>query len=70
MCIRDRLTYHGFTGWAVLEWECAIKDSVQGAREGAPFIQNHIIEVTEKAFDDFAESGVDKTTNKSILGIG
>ena len=28
------------------------------------------IEVNEKAFDDFAESGVDETTNKSILGIG
>ncbi|MBO0780651.1 MAG: sugar phosphate isomerase/epimerase, partial [Ktedonobacteraceae bacterium] len=29
------LTQNGFSSWAVLEWECCIKDSVQGAREGA-----------------------------------
>ena len=31
-------TQYGFDGWAVLEWECCIKDSEQGAAEGAPFI--------------------------------
>ena len=54
----------------VLEWECAIKDSVQGAREGAPFIQNHIITVSQGAFDDFIDkSGDNKEANKKILGI-
>mgnify|MGYP003302952802 CR=1 FL=1 len=28
-----------------------------------------IIEVTEKAFDDFADSKMDKETNKKLLGI-
>ncbi|MFN4976108.1 MAG: sugar phosphate isomerase/epimerase, partial [Bacteroidota bacterium] len=37
--------------------------------EGAPFIKNHIIRVTEKAFDDFAGTGADEKTNRSILGI-
>ena len=37
-----------------MEWECCIKSPEQGAREGAPFIKNHIIEATEKTFDDFA----------------
>ena len=29
------LTEAGFRGWAILEWECCVKDSEQGAREGA-----------------------------------
>jgi len=67
--IFSKLSGYGFDGWAVLEWECCIKSPEQGAREGSKFIQNHIIEVTEKAFDDFADSGVDKETNKKLLGI-
>ena len=63
------LAESGYSSWAVLEWECCIKSPEQGAREGSKFIQNHIIEVTEKAFDDFADSGVDKETNKKLLGI-
>jgi len=68
-CIFSKLSGYGFDGWAVLEWECCIKSSEQGAREGSKFIQDHIIEVTEKSFDDFADSGVDKETNKKLLGI-
>ena len=67
--IFSKLSGYDFDGWAVLEWECCIKSPEQGAREGAIIIQNHIIEVTEKAFDDFADSGMDKKTNKKILGI-
>ena len=67
--IFSKLSGYGFDGWAVLEWECCIKSPEQGAREGSKFIQDHIIEVTEKAFDDFADSGVDKETNKILLGI-
>jgi len=36
----------------VLEWECCIKHPEDGAREGAKFIADHIIHVTEQAFDD------------------
>ena len=32
----------------------------QGAREGAPFIQSHIIEATQKTFDDFAGTEIDE----------
>ena len=31
-----------------------------GAREGAEFFSDHIIRVTEKAFDDFAGAGTDE----------
>ena len=41
-----------------------------GAREGAPFIENHIIRVTEKAFDDFAGGTVDKAQIRRTLGLG
>ena len=67
--IFSKLASYDFDGWAVLEWECCIKSPEQGAKEGAKIIQEHIIEVTEKAFDDFADSGMDKETNKKILGI-
>ena len=67
--IFSKLSAFDYDGWAVLEWECCIKSPEQGAAEGAPFIQNHIIEVTDKAFDDFADSGIDKDTNKKILGL-
>jgi len=63
------LTECGFDGWAVLEWECCIKSPEQGAREAAPFIKEHIIEVTQVAFDDFAGGKPDVKTNREILGI-
>lgn len=67
--IFSKLSQYGYDGWAVLEWECCIKSSQQGAEEGAPFIKKHIINVTEKAFDDFADSGADDELNKKILGL-
>ncbi len=67
--IFSKLTTYGFDGWAVLEWECALKHPEDGAREGSQFIKNHMIRVTEKAFDDFADSGTDETANKKMLGI-
>ncbi len=67
--IFSKLAGYDFAGWAVLEWECAIKNSVDGAKEGAPFIDQHIIRVTEKAFDDFAATGTDEEFNRQILGL-
>ena len=67
--IFSELAANDFEGWAVLEWECCLKHQEDGAREGAQFIENHIIRVTDKAFDDFADAGVDEGTNKKILGI-
>ena len=59
----------GYDGWAVLEWECCLKSPEQGAKEGAPFIADHIIETTEVAFDDFAGGQTDVETNRKILGL-
>jgi sugar phosphate isomerase/epimerase len=67
--IFSKLATYGYDGWAVLEWECAIKHPEEGAKEGAKFISENIIRVTEKAFDDFATSGIDKELNRKILGI-
>lgn len=47
----SRLTAHGFDGWATLEWECCLKNRYDGAREGAAFIADHIIRVTDEPFD-------------------
>jgi sugar phosphate isomerase/epimerase len=68
--IFSKLSRYGYDGWAVLEWECCIKSPEQGAAEGAPFIKSHIINVTEKTFDDFAGGGgADEKVNRKILGI-
>lgn len=67
--IFSKLAQYDYTGWAVLEWECALKHPEDGAREGAEFIKNHIIHVTDKAFDDFAGTGSDEAFNKALLGI-
>ena len=67
--IFSKLSAYDYKGWAVLEWECAIKNSEDGASEGAPFIKSHIIKVTEKAFDDFAGTGSDEAFNRSLLGL-
>ena len=67
--IFSKLAQYDYAGWAVLEWECCIKDSEQGAREGAPFIKDHIIQVTERAFDDFAGGEVDAALIRKIIGL-
>jgi sugar phosphate isomerase/epimerase len=67
--IFSKLTQYDFTGWAVMEWECCIKHPEDGAKEGAAFIKNHIIRVTEKAFDDFAGRETDEKFNRTILGL-
>ena len=67
--IFTKLSQYDYDGWAVLEWECFIKSPQQGAEEGAPFIADHIIRVTDKTFDDFADSGADDETNRKVLGL-
>ncbi len=69
MGIFSKLSQYDYDGWAVMEWECAIKHPQQGAEEGAPFIADHLIRVTERAFDDFADAGTDEATNRKILGL-
>ena len=67
--IFSKLAQHDFAGWAVVEWECCLKHPEDGAREGAEFVRNHIIRVTEKAFDDFADAGTDRAANRRMLGL-
>ena len=67
--IFSKLTEIGFNSWAVLEWECCIKSSAQGAREGAEFIRSMLIETTERAFDDFGRGEESPETNKRMLGM-
>lgn len=67
--IFSRLTQYGFDGWAVLEWECCIKDATQGAAEGAPFIEAHLIQPAGRAFDDFVGVTTSVSRNRRILGL-
>ena len=67
--IFSKFAAYDFDGWAVLEWECCLKHQEDGAREGAAFIRDHIIRVTDKAFDDFAATGANASVNQRILGL-
>ena len=66
--IFSKMAQYDYPGWAVLEWECCIKHPEDGAREGAAFIQRHIIRVADRAFDDFASSGADASMLAALLG--
>lgn len=65
--IFSRLTQYGYEGWAVVEWECCMKNQCVGAKEGVEFVNRHIIPVTKRAFDDFA--GDDKIDLNGIIGL-
>lgn len=67
--IFSKLTQYDFEGWAVLEWECALKHGHDGAREGAAFIREHIIRVADKAFDDFADAKAEPEQLRRLLGL-
>ncbi len=67
--IFSKMAQYDYPGWAVLEWECALKHPEDGAREGAEFIRRHIIRVADRAFDDFAGSGTTPEQLRRILGI-
>jgi sugar phosphate isomerase/epimerase len=67
--IFSKFAQYDYAGWAVLEWECALKHPEQGASEGAPFIARHMIRKAEKAFDDFAGTGADEAIIRAALGL-
>jgi hypothetical protein len=67
--IFSKLAQYDYEGWAILEWECCLKNPEDGAREGAEFIKNHMIRKTKKTFDDFAGTGADAEGNRKILGL-
>ena len=67
--IFSKLAQYDYPGWAVVEWECCLKHPEAGAAEGAKFVQERIIRVTDRAFDDFAGAGADQGRNRRILGL-
>lgn len=67
--IFSKLAQYDFDGWAVLEWECCLKEADTGAREGAIFINQHIIPVADRAFDDFAAQQGDRAAIRKQLGL-
>jgi sugar phosphate isomerase/epimerase len=67
--IFSKLAQYNYLGWAVLEWECCLKHPEDGAREGVRFIRDHIIRVTDRAFDDFASAKSDAALNRQLLGL-
>jgi sugar phosphate isomerase/epimerase len=67
--IFSKLTQCEYGGWAVLEWECAIKCAEEGAAQGARLIKSLIITATERAFDDYVGVKLDPADRDQILGL-
>jgi sugar phosphate isomerase/epimerase len=65
----SKMAQYDYPGWAVVEWECCVKHPQAGAAEGAVFVRDHIIRVTDRAFDDFAGGSADTERNRKILGL-
>ena len=68
--IFSKLAQYDYPGWAVVEWECCLKHPEDGAAEGARFVRDRIIRVTDRAFDEFAGGDADLGRNRRILGLG
>ncbi len=67
--IFSKLAQYDYPGWAVLEWEDPLESAAEGARKGAAFIRDHIVHVTDHAFDDFAAANSDTEGNRRVLGL-
>ena len=65
----SKMAQYNYTGWAVVEWECCIKNATDGAKEGVGFVNKHMIKKSDKAFDDFAAGNSNELINKQILGL-
>lgn len=64
-----RLTRHGYDGWATLEWECCLKNALDGAAEGARFIVDHIIRIAERPFDAGMRTSPPTQVLERMLGL-
>ncbi|MEC8196135.1 MAG: hypothetical protein VX228_07435, partial [Pseudomonadota bacterium] len=53
----------------VRRWQRVVKHPEQGAAEGAPFIAEHLIRQTERAFDDFAGGQSDPAALREMMGF-
>jgi sugar phosphate isomerase/epimerase len=67
--IFSKMAQYNYSSWAVLEWECCLRDPEQGAREGAEFIRRHMIRVAERSFEDFAAGAANPAQLARILGL-
>lgn len=67
--IFSKLAQYDYPGWAVLEWEDSLESAPEGARKGSIFIRSQILQVTDRAFDDFAAADSDPARNRRILGL-
>ena len=54
----------------MVEWECCLKDSEQGAAESADLVRAHIIKVSQQNLDDYAAGGgSDEAAVRRALGL-
>ena len=67
--IFSKMAAYDYPGWAVLEWECCLKNSNDGAREGARFIDQHIIRLSERSFDAALDASMSPKRLDHVLGI-
>ena len=64
-----KLAQYNYPGWAVLEWEDPLQCADDGARIGAELIKRQTLQVTDKAFDDFASAAQPPEALRRLLGF-
>jgi sugar phosphate isomerase/epimerase len=68
--IFTKLVLYGYSGWAILENECAVKDPIICAEEAVDRIKGFMIPVAKTEFDDFAAAGgSSRNEMRKILGL-
>lgn len=65
----SKFAQYDYPGWAVVEWECCLKHPEDGAKQGAAFVRDHIIRVTDQTFDDFSSDNSCRDLNRRVLGL-
>ena len=66
--IFSKLTKYNYEGWATLEWECCMKNKIDGAIEGFNFISKNIINIADSVFE--SEAGKITNTEKNLSDLG
>ena len=66
--IFSKFTKYNYEGWATLEWECCMKNKIDGAIEGFNFISKNIINMADSVFE--SEAGKITHTEKNLSDLG
>lgn len=69
IAVFERLARHGYGGWAVLDWACAVGDRLEGAEQGAAIIAANLVQRSGPPLPSESEAAPDEGLNRRLLGV-